>query len=386
MATKELTMIKESGSGKLYESNGFLVPVLTGTAKEMGAQYGALMAEHMQKAYDLLIEPGRKAGAITDDDVQKWADRAYVTCSTRNRNWYEGVAEGSGWPLDKVCMLDQVMEFGIFQSKVHSFAGCTSILSWGSHSADGGVFIGRNMDWSEEFNKFAQVLTVRRPTDGSYKFASLGWPGMYCPFSVLNEHGVYLDIHDGTSMGGSVVYEDRPSILNALIDLLSETASLTALVSRLNGIWHSTSMILSIADETAGASMECSSMAGNRLRQPEGDSMVVVNTFLNPDWGLGQRETVSNSLRRRANMAARLAEKEGKVDAETVRRIMDLRMFNEDGTFAENGGATKPTNQDADLTNHQIVTDVKRRQLWLKIPGPDYFADWTHFDLNELWD
>ena len=167
MTTNELTMIKESGSGKLYESNGFLVPVLTGTAKEMGAQYGALMAEHMQKAYDLLIKPGRKAGAITDDDVQKWADRAYVTCSTRNRNWYEGVAEGSGWPLDKVCMLDQVMEFGIFQSKVHSFAGCTSILSWGSHSADGGVFIGRNMDWSEEFNKFAQVLTVRRPTDGS---------------------------------------------------------------------------------------------------------------------------------------------------------------------------------------------------------------------------
>lgn len=113
--------------------------------------------------------------------------------------------------------------------------------------------------------------------------------------------------------------------------------------------------------------------------------MTVVNTFFNPDWGLGQRETVSNSLRRRANMDARLAEKEGKVDAETVRQIMDLRLFNEDGTFAENGGATKPTNQDADLTNHQIVTDVKRRQVWLKIPGPDYFADWTHFDLNELW-
>ena len=110
---------------------------------------------------------------------------------------------------------------------------------------------------------------------------------MYCTFSVLNEHGVYLDVHDGTSMGGSVVFEDRPSILNVLVDLMSETASLDALVRRLNGIWHSTSMILSIADETAGASMECSFLAGNRLRKPEGDSITVVEHV--PQSRLGSR-------------------------------------------------------------------------------------------------
>ena len=36
------------------------------------------------------------------------------------------------------------------------------------------------------------------------------------------------------------------------------------------------------------------------------------------------------------------------------------RIFNEDGTFAENGGCTKPAKQDAELTSHQVVTDVKR--------------------------
>ena len=30
----------ERGQGKLYESNAFVVPVLTGTAREMGSQYG----------------------------------------------------------------------------------------------------------------------------------------------------------------------------------------------------------------------------------------------------------------------------------------------------------------------------------------------------------
>jgi hypothetical protein len=50
MTESKLNLLKESGAGKLYESNGFLVPVLTGSPKEMGAQYGSLMGEHMQKA------------------------------------------------------------------------------------------------------------------------------------------------------------------------------------------------------------------------------------------------------------------------------------------------------------------------------------------------
>jgi hypothetical protein len=277
------------------------------------------------------------------------------------------------------------MEFGIFQSKIHSFAGCTSIMAWGSHSSDGGMFTGRNMDWSPEFCTFPTVLTVRKPTDGSYKFATGGWPGMLCAFTAMNEHGVYLDVHDGTSMGGSLVFLDRPSILNILTDLMSESASLKSIISRLNGIWNSTSMILSLADENGAACMECSSLGGNRVREPEGDSMAVVNTFLGKDWGMGKRETVSNSLRRFANMTDRLSDYKGKVNPEVVRNIMDLRLFNPDGTFAKNGGATKPTKQDADLTNYQTVCDLKQRQMWFKIPVPDYFADWTHFDLNELW-
>ncbi len=380
-----MNLQQSSGNGELYESNGFLIPVVSGTNAEMGAQYGTLMRDHMQTTWDHLIAPALKSGMMTDEDIQFWSHRALSTGSKRNRDWYEGVAEGTGWPVENVCMLDQIMEFGVYQSKCHSFAGCTSILSWGSHSSDGGMYIGRNMDWSDAFNQFPQVLTVRKPTDGSYKYATMGWPGMYCAFTALNEHGVYFDLHDGTSMGGSLIYKERPSILGILVDLMSETASLDAVVARLNGTLNSASIILSMGDENSGASMECSSLAGNRIRLPKGDSMAVANTFFADGWGLGQRETVSNSIRRFENMTARLAENDGKVDASVVRDLMDLRLFNEDGTFAENGGCTKPANQDADLTNHQVVTDVKGRKMWLKIPVPDYFADWTEVDLAELW-
>ncbi len=385
MTKTKLNLIKESGSGKLYEANGFLVPVVSGTWHEMGEQYGSLMVDHMQSTWDVLVAPGMKNGAISDDDVRDWAKRALTKCSTRNRQWYEGVAEGSGWPIDNVCFLDQFMEYGIFQSKIHSFAGCTSILSWGSHSADGGMYIGRNMDWSGEFNKFPQMITVRKPTDGSFRYATAGWPGMYTAFTALNEHGVYFDLHDGTSMGGSLIYLERPSLLSLTTDFMSECASLDSLISRFNGTSNSAATIFSMGDARSGASMECSSLAGNRVRLPDGDSLTVVNTFLEPDWGMGARETVSNSLRRFANMSARLAENAGKVDAEVVRNLMDLRLFNEDGSFAENGGCTKPTLQDADVTNHTVVTDVEARKMWIKVPAPEHFQDWTEIDVGELW-
>lgn len=385
MTTSTLRQKAEAGKGKLYESNGFLVPVITGSGSEMGVQYGTLMVEYMQKAYGVLVDPALKAGSITEDDLKTWTERAYTTASARNRLFYEGIAEGTGWPIEQVVFLDQMMEYGVYQSKIHSFAGCTTIFAWGDHSTDSGMYTGRNMDWSSTFNQFPTVLTVRKPTDGSYRYATTGWPGMLSAFTALNEHGVYLDIHDGTSMGGSVIYFDRPSILNGLSDMVAESASLEAIVRRLNGTAISASMILNLADESGAASMECSSLAGNRVRLPEEDSLAVVNTFLNPDWGIHKRETVSNSLRRYANMTARLAENKGKIDAEVTRQMMDLRLFNEDGSFAENGGSTKPTKQDADLTNYQMVTDLSRRQIWLKIPVPDYFADWTHFDLKALW-
>jgi hypothetical protein len=385
MTTSALTQITEAGKGKLYESNGFIVPVVTGSSLEMGVQYGALLVEYMQQAYDVLIEPGVKGGEISEDDFKTWTDRAYSTASARNRLFYEGVVEGTGWSIEKVIFLDQIMEYGIYQSKIHSFAGCTSIFAWGNYSTDGNMYTGRNMDWSPTFNQFPTVLTVRKPTDGSYRYATCGWPGMLTAFTALNEHGVYLDVHDGTSMGGSVVYFDRPSVLNSISDIVAESASLGAIIRRLNGVATSTSIILDLADESSAASMECSSLAGNRARLPVEDSLAVVNTFLNPDWGIHKRETVSNSMRRYANMTTRLAENMGNINAEKTRELMDLRLFNDDGSFAENGGSTKPTMQDADLTNYQMVSDLSRRQIWLKIPVPDYYADWTHFDLEELW-
>ncbi len=380
---EEFEIISEEGKGKLFETAGFLIPVLSGSNWEMGYQYGSLMEESMQNAYDVLVEYAYKSGYLNDEDAKLWADRAVSTFSNRNRKFYEGLMESTGWSEVKIGILDQVIEYGLYTRGLHASIGCTSIFSWETSSNDDNMYIGRNMDWVSSFNKFPQVLMVSNPDDGSYRYASVTWPGMFAPYTVLNEHGIYLDVHDGSSMGGSVVMKDRPPIAGGLLDIMSETATLKALIQRLQGVNTSVSIILNLADESNAVSMECSSLAGSRIRYPEGDSMVSVNTFLNPDWGIHVRNTVSHSLERLSNMKDRISENRGKIDAEKTRELMDIPLFNDDGTIGK--GSTKPTKVDVDQTTHQVVTDVKRREFWLKVPNPDCFADWTHINLKELW-
>ena len=382
--SESMELVAQAGAGKLYRINEFLIPVVSGMPREMGAQYGELMRDAMQQAYDVVVTPQIKSGAVSDRAARQWTERALSTFSTRNKEFYAGMAEGSGWPIDKVGMLDQVNIEGEFQANIHSFAGCTSIFSWGSSSPDGKMYIGRNMDWSAAFNEFPQTLTVLKPTDGSYAYANFGWPGMINVWTCVNEHGVYMDLHDGTSMGGNTVYIDRAPFMHHLADIMAESTDRGAVIRRLNSSRATFGIILSIADVDGAASMECAGW-DNRVHLPDGDAFVTVNTFMNPDWGVRKRDTVSHSLERYANMTDRLQEGHGSIDAAKVRDLMDLTLFNADGSFTEKGGATKPTQLDADQTTHQMVTDLAGRQVWLKVPNPKYATEWTHVDLASLW-
>ncbi len=145
------------------------------------------------------------------------------------------------------------------------------------------------------------------------------------------------------------------------------------------------STVLNLADKNSGASMECSTLAGNRLRLSNDDTLVATNTFFNPDWGIHARDTVSHSVERFNNMTIKMKENKGNVDSQKVRDLMDIRLFNEDGSLKENGGCTKPTQQDADQTTHQMVADTAQRIVWLKVPNPKYLTDWVEIDLKELW-
>ena len=383
--TTDLNAVQTSGPATMYDTgdNAFRVLQLAGSWYEMGEQYGTFVKDLVDPIYQSQVQAIYDKGWMTEAGASElFGTRVLQASSTRRQQFYRGVADGLGWPVEKVVVLDQSATMGMYQGKLHAFAGCSSLCAWADATADGHTYTGRNMDWGEEFNKFPVVFAVYNPTDGSNRVANLNWAGWLWAMSAINDKGVYVDVHDGTSMGGMVVSAERPSFINAVIDFLAECDTSADLSNRFNGTRTDVAFIWTVADATGDCFSFETNLAENRRRDPDANVLAVVNTFLNPDWGYHARDTVSHSLERNENLRARAADHHGTIEADTMMDIFDIPLFNDDGTFKENGGPTKPTKQDADLTNHQIVTNPKTLDVWLKIPLK---TEWRHVDLKTLF-
>ena len=383
--TSQQTLIREAGAGKLYDTGDELIQILQlrGSWRQMGRQYGAFAKPAMEQMWAATVRPVFDGGLTTEAEaLDLFGRRPFETCSTRMKEFIRGIAEETGWSVDKVSLLSQGGVMAGYQKQIHSFSGCSSIAAWGAASRDGTMVTARNLDWGELFLEFPVFLTVFNPDDGSNGFANLNFPGWLWIMTALNDRGVYMDLHDGTSMGGGIIHLERASFLTAMVDLLAECDDAEAVSRRLNSLRNDVAFIWTVADASPTAfSFECPAH-DSRRRNSADDTLVVVNTYLLDDWGIGKRETMSNSIRRHDNLAARLAEARGTIDADKAMDIFDLPLFNEDGTFREGGGATKPTKQDADLTDHQMVTTPDDLQIWIKIP---LRTEWRHVDLKALF-
>jgi len=386
MTTSTLNLKAESGSGKFYDTGDDKICVLhlKGGWYEMGQQYGTLAKEHMEAMWDLTVQPFLDKKWITEKEaLQLWGRRVLNTMSTRKQQFFHGVAEGIGWPVDRVVTLDQSFPLAMYEGKMHSFSGCTSMSAWGDATKDGNTYVARNMDWTEAFVPMPVYLTVYCPNDGSNKLANSLFPAWHGAATAINDKGLYCDLHDGTSMGGQVLSAERPSLIQQVFDFMSECSSTEALSHRFQGARSDLPSIWMLADRSGDCCSFENTLYDNRKRRSEGDTLVTVNSFMNPDWGIQVRDTVSNSLTRFKNLTARSGEAHGKIDAGKLRDIYDIRLFNEDGTFKENGGVTKPSKQDADLTNFQMVSDLSNLEVWLKVPPRQ--TDWRHVDLKPLF-
>ncbi|WP_416838740.1 C45 family autoproteolytic acyltransferase/hydolase [Haloferax sp. DFSO52] len=385
MTSDELNLLQESGAGKLYDTGDEQIYVLqlSGSWYEMGQQYGELMKDKVDPLWNVVIQSNLDKGWTTEDEARElFGKRVYEAASERMKALYRGVADGLEWPVDKVVLLDQGNIMNIYQGKLHSFAGCSSMCARHDATPDAGTYLGRNLDWNEHFLDIPVVLTVYNPTDGSNSFANLSYAGWICASTLINDKGVYADVHDGTSMGGAVVAIDRPSFLLEMMDFVADCSTAEAMSYRFNGTLTDAPIIWLIADKSGECFSYETTLYEHRRRDPDDSTFVTVNTFMNPDWGLHKRDTVSNSLTRYKNLTERAQDSHGEIDSEKMMEIFDTPLFNEDGTFREHGGATKPTKQDADLTTHQIVTDLNGLDIWVKIP---LRTEWRHVDLSVLF-
>jgi len=385
MPTNQLNLVTEAGAGKLYDTGdeSIFVCRLEGEWREMGKQYGVFTKDKVQPLWDHCVKPVLDKGWMTEAEARAtFGTRVFESSSARRQAFYNGVSEAMDWPVDKVVLLDQSGFLDIYQGKLHSFSGCSSLFCWGKATKDGHTYTARNLDWGKAFCDLPLFFTVCNPTDGTNKVANMNWAGWSFAQSILNDKGVYTDMHDGTSMGGQVISVERPSLANSMFDWLVESSSANAIGTRFGGARTDMPLIWGVADQGGNCFSVETALYANMRVDPTESYLGVVNSFLSPNWGIQVRDTASNSLTRLKNVRERATEALGKIDAEKMMEIFDLTLFTEDGLFREKGGPTKPTVQDVDLTNYQIVTDLNALQVWLKIPRK---GDWRLIDLKSMF-
>ena len=342
---------------------------LQGTWREMGRQYGALMALELKDLYERAI-----CGRLVEDcgfDPEGMKDRAqkfYANFPFRFKEIFRGMSETSGLTLEKLQLVNAVELLAV---TALTLPQCTGIAAWGDYAADTLVY-GRNYDYLPWFREFGNdiVIAVYHPADGSLSTATMGYAGQIYAVNGMNEKGIFLELNNGMPSGGALWYDSRVPAVAELFRFLLDGASLDEIESFFQTTKANFAYIVGVSD---GQTARCYEWPVFEVKRRESHSRpgltVLSNHFTEFSWGLPRPDDKTNWMTRtrRQNLLTLAKHLKGSIDSRTMMKILDTRI--------EDLGAT------TDMTVYQMVVVPERFELWFKIPD---VQEWTQIDMKSL--
>jgi len=206
-----LNQVAVFGNGTRYEAGSYHVVVLSGTYREMGRQFGALMKDELKEEYAMLRSHFTASG-YTDAEVGAFAQKATALQAKRMKEIRAGIAETSGLSAAEVDVLYEgpIVYLTTFGAK----AGCSFMAVWGNYTQDGSVVLSRNYDLPDVFSVFYPyyTLTVYNPTDGSNGVATFG-PAGARPETLMNSAGLFIADDNAVDSGSTLEIAGRPDLI-----------------------------------------------------------------------------------------------------------------------------------------------------------------------------
>ena len=342
---------------------------LHGTWREMGRQYGALMASEMKHIYEKgIIEKLVNECGMDIENLKDRASKFYANYPFRFKEIICGMSETSGLPMEQLQLVNAVE---LIAATALTLPQCTGIAAWGDYVSETLVY-GRNYDYLPWFKEFSKdiVIACYHHADGSLATATMGYAGEIYVVNGMNEKGIYLELNNGMPSGGALWYDSRVPSVAALFQFLLDGASLDEIESFFQTTKSNFAYIIGVSD---GQTARCYEWPVFEVKRRESHSRhgltVLSNHFTEFSWGLPRPDDKTYWLTRtrRQNLLALAKHFKGTIDSKTMMKMMDTRI--------EDLGAT------TDMTVYQMVVVPEHFRLWFKIPDTQ---DWTEIDMKAI--
>lgn len=343
----------------------FTVADLRGTWREMGRQYGSMLAGHLRAAYEHTVERGILAhGASSRDSAERAAESLFNNSPRRIREYLTGMSETSGLELSQHILLGAV-ELLTPSAPARSSA----LATWGEYSA-GGMVVGLcvdNDDWLKD-TASRLVVTVFHPSDGSLAVATIGLPGTLCTAVAINERSIFAALNDGEPSGGALRYFNRVPASASLFTFLLDSPTLDMLESFVFSTRTDRAVILCAADDQTSRCWEWPVFDVKRRMSVKRPGLIVATDhFTEPSWGLPrpEDEKFGRTRTRRQNLLNLAEHFKGSIDMARMKKMLD--------TGIDELGASTPN------TVYQLAASPGTMTISLKVPG---ITNWVDIQLG----
>ena len=341
---------------------------LRGTWREMGRQYGALMAAELAHIYSEAIEKRLLASAPDPQMMRQQAEKFFTNYPFIFKETLRGIAETSGLTFDQVKLVNALE---VIASMALSSPQCSGIAAWGDY-VNGPLVYGRNYDYLPWFKELDNDITLAcfHPADGSLATSVVGYAGEIYAVNGMNEKGLFLELNNGMPSGGALWYDSRVPAVTELFSFLLQSSTLDEMESFFQTTKANYAYIVGVAD---GQTARCFEWPVFEVKRRESHSRpgltVLTNHFTEFSWGLPRPDdaTFWRTRSRRQNLLTLAKHFKGTINEKIMMDIMDTRI--------EDLGAT------TDMTLYQLVAVPERFELWFKIPERQ---EWTKIEMREL--
>ena len=373
-----MQLLSSFEGGKLYAAGKFPVLELAGTYRQMGRQYGRLLAGPLKEMYREVVRQYKKNGLVCSDiSLEDFSQQMFRLYPRRFQEIAYGMAESSGLNLNQIGVLNEFFDYCL-KCHVHPAAGnsgnCSAISVWGNYTKDGALVMGRNFDFAAFYRAFNKYITivVYNPTEAANSAAVITYPGQIGSIQAFNSRGLILENNDGSSsedpdrhFGQRIPFVVKD--LGALLDHSTYEGLDAALTtSRMHY-----PLIYNIAYPGGAANYEMTTFDVKK-RQGQDGLLIATNHFIAPGWNLPPSTFpygIKDSQKRYDNLQTMAQKYKGEVDAARMMEILDIPV--------DKGGATP-----LDRSIYQFVAKPADLKIWVKALT---FSDWTEVDLKPLF-